>query len=299
MKAIVALAALLAWDVPRTPQRAPQFGMEIKTVKLADSLYVLEGAGGNVAVFVWDEGVLLVDDKLAPATASVKAAVAAITPKPIRFVVNTHWHRDHNGGNEALAGDGSVIVAHENVRRRMSVDGFIAVFDRQTAASPPRALPVVTFTRDVTFHLGGEEISVLHLDAAHTDGDSLVRFRRANVFHLGDCYLNGSFPVIDSVNGGTLAGLIAAADTTLALLDAGSRIIPGHGPVAGGEDLREWRRMMATISERVQKLAAAGRTLEQVKAEQPTKEWDGRFPRSFVDPVHVLEEAYREATRGR
>jgi cyclase len=229
----------------------------------------------------------------------VKAAVAAITPKPIRFVVNSHWHRDHSGGNETLAGDGSVIVAHDNVRRRLSVDSFIAVFDRQVPAAPPKALPVVTFTRDVTFHLGGEEISVVHVDSAHTDGDSFVRFRRANALHMGDCYLNGSFPVVDFSSGGTFTGLIAAADTALGMIDDRTRIVPGHGPVTTHEGLRQWRGMLATILERVTKAVAAGRSLEQVKAERPTKDWDGRFPGSFVTSDHVVEEAYRAATSGK
>ena len=296
MMQIAALVGILLSGVPGTPQRPPQFEMEVKTIKLTDNLYVLEGAGGNVAAFFWDEGVLLVDDKLAPASPQVKAAVAAISPKPIRFVVNSHWHRDHSGGNEALTGDGAVIVAHDNVRRRMSVDGFIAVFDRKVPASPPKALPVVTFTRDVTFHLGGEEISVLHVDPAHTDGDSFVRFRTANVLHMGDCYLNGSFPVVDFSNGGVFTGIIAAADSALGMLDPRTRIIPGHGPVATDQDLRQWRAMLATIHARVKKSARAGRSLEQVKAERPTREWDERFPKSFVTSDHVVEEAYRAVT---
>jgi glyoxylase-like metal-dependent hydrolase (beta-lactamase superfamily II) len=296
MNEIALLIGILVSDVQVAPQRPPQFEMEIRTVKLADNLYVLEGAGGNVAAFIWEEGVLLVDDKIAPASPKVRAAVATITAKPIRFVVNSHWHRDHSGGNEALAGDGSVIVAHENVRRRMSVDGFVAVFDRKVPASPPKALPVVTFTRDVTFHLGGEEISVVHVDRAHTDGDSFVRFRAANVLHLGDCYLNGSFPVIDYSNGGSFTGTLAAADTALGMTDAQSRIIPGHGPVASPEDLGQWRRMLATIHDRVKSSVAAGRSLEQVKAERPTREWDERFPASFVTSDHVVEEAYRAVT---
>ena len=287
-----------ALDIAVTPQRPPQFEMEVKTTRLTDGLYVLEGAGGNVAAFVWDDGVLLVDDKLAPASPGLKAAVAAISPRPVRFVVNTHWHRDHSGGNEALAGDGSVIVAHENVRRRMGVDSFIAVFGRRAPASPPKALPIVTFTRDVTFHLGGEEISVVHVGPAHTDGDSFVRFRRANVLHMGDCYLNGSFPVVDFSNGGVFTGIIAAADTALGMLDARTRIIPGHGPIAGDHDLRRWREMLATIDERVKKAVAAGATLEQVKAGRPAKEWDQRFPGSFVTSDHVVEEAYRAVRSG-
>lgn len=299
MMAVAALAGILVSDVAVTPQRPPQFEMDIKTVRLSDTLYVLEGAGGNVAVFVWDEGVLLVDDKLAAASPAVKAAVAAITPRPIRFVVNSHLHRDHAGGNEALARDGSVIVAHENVRRRMSVDGFIAVFDRKVPASPAGALPIVTFTRDVTFHLGGEEISVVHAGPAHTDGDSFVRFRKANALHMGDCYLNGSFPVVDFSSGGSFAGLIAAAGTALGLIDGQTRVIPGHGPVAGEQELRQWRDMLATIHERVKKSVAAGRTLEQVKAERPTKEFDERLTRSFVTSDHVVEEAYRAVTSPR
>jgi glyoxylase-like metal-dependent hydrolase (beta-lactamase superfamily II) len=296
MRQVAALVGMLVSGVAAAQQRPPQFEMDIKTIKLADNLYVLEGAGGNVAVFVWDDGVLLVDDKLAPASPKVKAAVAAITPRPIRFVVNSHWHRDHSGGNEALASDGSVVVAHENVRRRMSVDGFIAVFDRKVPASPPKALPVVTFTRDVTFHLGGEEISVVHVEPAHTDGDSFVRFRNANVLHMGDCYLNGSFPVIDFSNGGVFTGIIAGADAALGMLDPRTRIIPGHGPVATGQDLRQWRDMLATIHERVRRSVTAGKSLEEVKAERPTREWDERFPGSFVTSDHVVEEAYRAVT---
>ena len=277
-------------------QRLPQFEMKIETIKLADRIYMLEGAGGNVVVFVYDEGVLLVDDKLAPASPQVKAAVAAITPKPIRFVVNSHWHRDHSGGNEAIAADGSVIVAHENVRKRMSVDGFIAVFDRKVTASPLRALPIVTFTRNLSFHLGGEEISVIHVAHAHTDGDSFVYFRNANILHMGDCFLHGSYPVIDYSNGGTFTGTIASAEKAIDLLDDRARIIPGHGPVANREALREWRNMLAAIYERVKKAVAEGKNLAQIKAERPTKEWDARFPQSFVTSDHVIEEAYRAAT---
>jgi glyoxylase-like metal-dependent hydrolase (beta-lactamase superfamily II) len=181
----------------------------------------------------------------------------------------------------------------------MSVDTFIAVFDRTLPAAPAGALPVVTFTRDVTFHLGGETISVVHVDSAHTDGDSFVRFQQANVLHMGDCYLPGSFPVVDYSNGGRFTGLIAAADTALGLLDSGSRIIPGHGAVAGVQDLREWRGMLATILERVTQSVAAGKSLEQVKAERPTRDWDDRLTSSFVTSDHAVEEAYRDATAAR
>ena len=256
---IVAVIAISCCAVVGTPQQPPQFEQKITTAKLSDSTYILEGGGGNVLAFVWNDGVLLVDDKIAPVSAQLRAAVAAITAKPIRFVVNTHWHPDHRGGNDALAGNGAVIVAHENVRRRMSVDGFVAVFGRVQPASPPQALPIVTFTRDVTFHLGDEEISIVHVKHAHTDGDSIVRLRTSNVLHMGDCYLNGSYPVIDYTNGGTYRGVIAAADTALRMVDGGTRIVPGHGPVANKGQLSEWREMLATILARVQKSAASGK----------------------------------------
>jgi cyclase len=295
LKPILILVMLLLSCLAAAQQRPPKFEMDIKTVRLADGLYILEGAGGNVAVFVWDDGVLLVDDKLAPASPQIRAAVAAITPSPIRFVVNTHWHRDHSGGNESLATEGAVIVAHENVRKRMSVDSFIAVFGLTTPASPPKALPVVTFTRDVTLHLGGEEISVTHIAPAHTNGDSFVRFTKANVLHLGDCFLNGSFPVVDASSGGTFPGTVAAIDTALGMLDARTRIIPGHGAVAGEKDLREWREMLVTIAERVKNSVAAGKNLPQVKAERPAKEWEERYTDSFVTSDHPIEEAYKAA----
>lgn len=292
MKGMATLLSLLS-TVVGTTQSTPQFAQEITTHKITDSLYVLEGAGGNVAVLVWDEGVLLVDDKIPPASPRLKAAVAAITPKPIRFVVNTHWHPDHRGGNAAMAGEGAVIIAHENVRKRMSVEGFVAVFGRPQPASPPQALPIVTFTRDVTLHLGGEEISVVHVEPSHTDGDSYVRFRKANALHMGDCYLKDSYPVIDYTNGGSYPGTIAAIDVALDLADADTRIIPGHGTVSNERELREWRDMLATILDRVKSLAAGGKSLEQVKSARPTKDWDDKLPHSFVTADHPIEEAYR------
>jgi glyoxylase-like metal-dependent hydrolase (beta-lactamase superfamily II) len=279
-----------------TQQQPPKFDMKLEAVKLTDTLYVLQGAGGNVALFVWEDGALLIDDKIAPVSPQLKAAVAAITPKPIRFVVNSHWHRDHSGGNEALGTDGAVIVAHENVRRRMSVESFVAVFGVTAPPSPPKALPIVTFTRDITLHLGGEEITVTHIAPAHTDGDSFVRFGRANVLHLGDCYLNGSFPVIDSSSGGSYRGTIAAIDTALGMIDARTRIIPGHGAVAGEKELREWRDMLQVMYEHVKRSVAQGKSLDQIKAERPAKQWEDRFTKSFVTSDHPIEMAYEAAT---
>jgi cyclase len=297
VKRILTVLAIFVCGFAATQQHPPKFDPNLKTVKLTDSIYLLEGAGGNVAVFVWDEGVLLIDDKITPVSPEVKKAVAAITPKPIRFVVNSHWHADHSGGNAALASDGAVIVAHENVRRHMGVENFIAVFDRRIPPSPPQALPIVTFTRDVSFHLGGEKIVVTHVMPAHTDGDSFVHFRNADVLHLGDCYLNGSFPVVDYSTGGSFPGTIAAIDMALAISGPRTRIMPGHGPIANEKELGEWRTMLVTINDRVKKAVAAGMTLAQIKAQRPAREWEERFTNSFVTADHPVEEAFRAATK--
>jgi cyclase len=296
VNALLVVTGLFVYGIVGAPQKLPQFSQEVATTRLGEGLYLLDGAGGNVIAYVWSDGVLLVDDKITPVAPKLKAAVATITDKPIRFVLNTHWHPDHSGGNEALAGDGAVAVAHENVRRRMSVGNFIELFDRKLPAAPAGALPIVTFTRDVKFHLDGEEISVVHVEAAHTDGDSFIRFGRANIVHMGDCFLNGSFPVIDYSSGGTYPGTISAADAALGMADPATRIVPGHGPVASPPELREWRDMLATILERVRKAVSEGKTLEQVKAERPAREWEDRFPNSFVTSDHVVEEAWRSAT---
>jgi cyclase len=280
--------------VTGTTQAPPQFAPDLKTVRLGEQLYLVEGAGGNVVVFIWNDGVLLVDDKIAPASGPLREAIAAITPKPIRFVVNTHWHPDHRGGNAALARNGAVIVAHDNIRRRMSVDGFIEVFGRSQPAQPEEALPIVTFTRDVTFHLGGEQISVIHVDRAHTDGDSLVRFHHANVLHMGDCYLNRSYPVIDYNNGGSYLGTIAAANTALELADARTRIVPGHGPLSDEGELGRWRDMLVAVLDRVRVARKEGKSLEALKAERPTRDFDDEVPQSFVTADHVIEEAWRD-----
>jgi len=194
--------------------QAPDFSkVEIVAHKVSEGLYMLQGAGGNIAVSVGEDAVFLVDDQYAPLTPKIKAAVAALTDKPIKFVLNTHWHGDHTGGNENLGSGGTLIVAHDNVRRRMSTEQFNAFFNRKTPPAPKAALPVVTFAESVRFHINGEEIHAFHVPPAHTDGDSIVHFTRANVIHTGDLFFNGLYPFIDVASGGGIDGMIAAAHT--------------------------------------------------------------------------------------
>jgi len=267
--------------------------VEIRTEKLSDTVYMLVGAGGNLGLSVGDDAVFLVDDQFAPLTPKIEAAIAKITPKPVKFVLNTHWHGDHTGGNENLGKAGALIVAHENVRKRMSVENFIEFLGMKTEPDPRIALPVVTFTTDVTFHLNGDEIFAQHAPRAHTDGDAIVHFRKSDVVHMGDIMFNKLYPFVDTSTGGTVEGVIAAADRTLKEVGDTTRIIPGHGPLANRADLQAYRDMLATISGRIRDQMRAKRTLEQVQAAKPTAEFDAVWGKGFLKPDKFVEMLYK------
>lgn len=262
---------------------------EIRTTKLSDTVYMLQGAGGNIALSVGDDAVFLVDDDYAPMSAKLKAAIAQVSKRPVNFVLNTHWHFDHVGGNEALAKDSTIIFAHDNVRRRMSTEQFIAMFQSKVPASPRGALPVVTFAGDLSLHINGEEIRAFHVPAAHTDGDVIVHFRGSDVIHMGDTFFNGTYPFIDVSSGGSADGLIAALDRVLAIATDKTKIVPGHGPLAMKADLQTWRDMVATVTQRIKDLRKAGRTDAEIKAERPTQDLDARYSRGFMNPERFVD----------
>jgi glyoxylase-like metal-dependent hydrolase (beta-lactamase superfamily II) len=242
------------------------------------------GAGGNIGVSAGPDGVFLIDDDWAPLTPKIKAAVAALGPQPIRFILNTHWHPDHTGGNENLGEAGALIVAHDNVRKRMSTEQFIELMGMKVPPSGLRALPVVTFDQSVTLHLNGDEIQAFHVPPAHTDGDAVVYFRKANVVHMGDLYFTGMYPFVDLSSNGSFEGVIAAADRVLALVDDRARVISGHGPVGSRGDLKAYRDMLATVRDRVKPMVQAGRTAEQIAAARPTADLDARWGQGFMKP---------------
>lgn len=271
----------------------------IKTTKLAEGLYMLEGAGGNIGVSIGDDGVIVVDDQFAPLTPKIQAAIAALTPKPIRFVLNTHWHSDHVGGNENLANGGAVIIAHDNVRKRMAVPQFMELFKRQVPASPAKALPVVTFTSDITLHLNGEDVHVIHVDPAHTDGDSIVVFPKAKVVHMGDCYITAGYPFADVGSGGNYNGFIAVAEKVLGIGDAALKIIPGHGALSTKNEMKSWRDMLVEIRSRVKKEADAGKPLDAIQKLKVTATWDAKWGKGFIKPENVVEFAFKAVTSAR
>jgi glyoxylase-like metal-dependent hydrolase (beta-lactamase superfamily II) len=290
----LASAVLLSFIAPSAvlAQQQDFSKVQIQTVPVAPGVNMLVGSGGNIGVSSGEDGVLIVDDQYAPLTEKIKAAVAAIDNDPIRFVVNTHWHGDHTGGNENLGGTGSVIVAHENVRRRMSSEHFNEFFKRTTPPSPKKALPVVTFADEATFHWNGDDLHVFHVNPAHTDGDSIIHWTKANVFHMGDLFFSGGFPFIDLSSGGHIDGVIAAADKVAGMATDASKIIPGHGALATKKELVAYRDMLKTIRGRIQTQVTSGKSLDEVKASRPTKDWDETLGKGFINGDQLTEFIY-------
>ena len=263
--------------------------VEIKTQKLNDSTYMLVGAGGNMGLSVGEDAVFLIDDQYAPLTPKIESAIKALTAKPVTFVINTHWHGDHTGGNVNMGKAGALIIAHDNVRKRLSSDQFNELFKSSTPPMAKTGLPLVSFSQDVTFHLNGEEIFAFHVPRAHTDGDAIIHFRKGNVIHAGDTYFNGLYPFIDYSSGGTPDGVIAAADRMLAIADDNTKIIPGHGPLSNKAELKVYREMLATVTGRIRALLKQGRKLDDILAAKPTADFDERWGKGFLPPPKFVE----------
>jgi len=271
--------------------------VEIEAIELGPGVHMLLGRGGNMGVLSGEDGIVLIDDQYAPLTDKIVAAIRSISDAPIRFVLNTHWHGDHVEGNENFARAGALIVAHDNVRSRMSVEQFMEAFDRVVPPSPQMALPVVTFSEMMTFHLNGYELCAFHIRNAHTDGDVVIEFRGANVVHMGDIYFSGGYPFIDYSAGGTIDGMIAAVEKVLAMVDDETKIIPGHGPLSHKAELRDYRDMLIGVRDAVAAEIEMGKSSDEVVAANPTAPWDEKWGGGFLSPEAFARIVYADLSR--
>lgn len=292
LKAILAGAALVALAQPATAQR--DFSqVEITAEEIAPGIAVMYGAGGNIGVSHGEDGTVLIDDQFAPLTGKIEAAIAELGATPVRFVVNTHWHGDHTGGNENLGEKGALIFAHHNVRTRLA-EGREG--ERPIPPAPEAALPVVTYEQGVSFHLNGERVDVLFLGGGHTDGDSVVHWTTSNVVHMGDLYFKiAGYPFIDTNSGGNVLNAMNSLDAVIRMIDEETKVIPGHGPMSNKAELVAYRAMIGEAVDRVRALRDAGNSLEEAVAAKPLADWDRGEgfigPDQFVTAIYTSLEA--------
>lgn len=289
------VGVLLLSCLPLFAQHDDFTNVEIKVHKVSGNVYMLEGAGGNIGVSVGDDGIVIVDDQYAPLAEKIRAALKGITEKPVRFVINTHYHPDHVGGNKAFQ-ETAPVIAHHNVRKRLA-EGVIAGngssirFEEKPV--DPAALPILTFDHDMTVHLNGEDIRALHVPAGHTDGDAVIFFSKSNVIHMGDDFVRYGFPFIDIGSGGSVRGLIRALDELIPKLPADVKIIPGHGQISTVSDMREFVTMMKDTLAVVEQNMKQGKSLEQIKQAKVLAKWD-KWKGDFVSTDAWIETIYND-----
>jgi glyoxylase-like metal-dependent hydrolase (beta-lactamase superfamily II) len=277
----------------------------VETVTIAPGIYMLVGRGGNVGLTVGRDGAAIIDDQFDDMAPKLRAAIAMLSAQPAKFVINTHLHGDHTGGNDQFGRAGAVIIAHENVRKRLGTDQVNPSTQQPIPARAREALPVVTFADSATLHFNDDDLEFTHLPNAHTETDIIVRFRKANVVHMGDCFTAG-FPFIDANTGGTLDGLIRGHEKVLSMIDDSTKVIRGHGPLGNKAELVAYRDMLVVVRDRVAKLVKAGKSQEEVVAARPTKEFEEKYGgtsfnaeqwlgRAYVDQKRALESRKRKA----
>lgn len=268
--------------------------VEIKVQQLTEHVYMLEGRGGNIGLSIGDDGVFMIDDQYAPLTPAILEAIGRLTDQPVKFVLNTHWHGDHTGGNENLGKAGAIIVAHDKVRERMSTEQFRKLIGGRTPPAADAALPMVTFNDRISFFMNDDEIQVFHVAPAHTDTDSMIYFSSADVLHMGDVFFNKRFPFIDVDLGGSIDGTIAAANLALEMTTGQTKIIPGHGPLASRQDLIDYRDILLTVRNSVAELIGRNCTLEEVLAEKLTESLDETWNWNFINGDTLVSVIYAD-----
>jgi len=275
-----------------TSIQAKESEVTIKTINVNNGVYMLMGQGGNIGLSVGVDGIFMIDDQFAPLSKKIKDAISKISKKPLKFVINTHWHFDHTGGNENFGKDGAIIVSHNNVRKRMSKEGFIKAFNKTIPASPKVALPVITFNDEINFHFNDEEIEVLHQENAHTDGDSIIFFKSSNVVHTGDIYFNGFYPFIDSSSEGSIEGIITSVNYILSRTNGKTKIIPGHGKLSNKKELTVYRDTLVILRDRMVKLIKEGKSLDEIITMKPNADLDDTWGKGFLNPETFLKILY-------
>ncbi len=271
--------------------------VKIVPEKINDHLYMLTGSGGNIGVCTGADGLFMIDDQFAPLGDKIKAALIELGGTAPKYLVNTHWHGDHTGGNEYFKKEGALIIAHENVRKRKSTDQLRRAFGGNVPAAPEDAWPAITFSEDLTLHLNGEDILLLHVHNAHTDGDALVYFPKSNVIHMGDTYFQATYPFIDVTSGGTIDGLIRAVNKVLFMANDETVIIPGHGSLSNRTELIAYRDMLQTLSNRMKQALQADMSIEEIKAAKLTSEYDERWGQGWMKPDTFLDILYTDLSR--
>ena len=294
---VAAMMALSGSALAQTPPAAapppPDFSkVEIKTTDLGDNYYMLEGQGGNITVAVAKEGIIMVDGQFAPLHDKIKAAVAVISNLPIKYLINTHYHGDHTGGNESFAKDGAIIVAQINVKNRLAAGTTNGLTGAKTPPAPQAALPSDTYTNFSKIRLRGRVADLKHIENAHTDGDTYVWFKTAYLLSTGDTFTNGRYPNIDFANGGNIKGMIAATDIYLKLTNAKTRIVPGHGPLADKAALVEYHKMLITARDRMAKLVKEGKSEADVLAAKPFADLDAKWAPTELASTNFIRVVY-------
>ena len=289
-----ALTALAVFLAPVSFAQEDQ--VEYIATTLSPTVTMIKGRGGNIAVSSGEDGVFIIDDQIEPLTEQLLSSISKVSDQPIRFVINTHYHGDHVGGNETLGKTGSVIIAHDNIRHRMSSDQVSVFFDETTPAWPTDSLPIVTFNDRVTLHLNGEAVTVTHVPRGHTDGDSIVHFPDSNVIHMGDIFFNGLYPFIDLDGGGSIQGTIAAVELGIGMADDETQIIPGHGPMSDLSGMKEYHAFLVKARDKVQALIDQGMSLQQAVAAKPTAEWDDILGKVWITPEQWVTFIYNSLT---
>ncbi len=300
-RALLVSIALLFLASMASAQEQDFSKVQIKVTKVSGNIYMLEGAGGNIAASVGDDGIVIVDDQYAPLADKIAAALKniGVTDKPVRYVINTHYHGDHTGGNAPFANQGATVIAQDNVRKRMQTggkagNGGSVVMDVKPAEKG--ALPIITFDHDVTVHLNGEDIRALHFPAGHTDGDSIIFFPKANVVHMGDDFVRYGFPFIDVASGGSVQGMIAACEKVIPMLPPDVKVIPGHGQLSNLDEVRDYIQMLKGTTAAVEAALKKGSTLDQMKKDKVLAAWDKKYASKFITQDVFIETLYNSLT---